>query len=306
MFYYLYCKTPCAVKVNGEYLGIASVNLKYFEGENCFLELIPLDAHFVQTRVYLNKNILNEQKNCRIIDLYGGFLIIPNFTKQFSNDFTVIGKKTFDFTYPLTVFCYNQGGVKLVLSNKLDVAVESIPFLPEDVRFESCRFNGKEYLVVVCVGKRSLILAFSIGEKITRVFKNLCDGYGFEKNKLFTVENKNDILKHSLSSTWEFGETLSLKSCSITTKRPIYSLPTKLIPYAFFEEIILGGDVANFLSPRLKPRAKEIGGFLGSFEEVLPPFHFSDDDCVVLLYKDKVEYAKLELLGGLVDNLTLL
>ena len=73
MFYYLYCKIPCAVKVNGDYVGVASKNLKYFEKDNCFLELIPLDPTYAAFTIFLDKNTAENCLNGQIIDLYGGF-----------------------------------------------------------------------------------------------------------------------------------------------------------------------------------------------------------------------------------------
>ena len=94
----------------------------------------------------------------------------PNFLKRFYTDFQAIGKKTFSLSSPVTVFCYNQGGVKLVVSKSNDFLVESIPFVPEDIRFETCLFSGKEYLLIICVGMRTLLLAFSVEDKITKVY----------------------------------------------------------------------------------------------------------------------------------------
>ena len=59
-----------------------------------------------------------------------------------------------------------------------------------------------------------------------------------EKNKLFTIENRQDILRHTLSCTWEFSTEIKLKKFTITAKRQPFSLPLKLIPYAFFEEVL--------------------------------------------------------------------
>ena len=90
-------------------------------------------------------------KNCpngQIIDLYGGFLIIPYFVRRATSDFKMIGKRTFNLTRPVTVTCYSQGGVKLCTQKDNDFLIEGLPFIPKDVKFECCSFSGKEYFIL--------------------------------------------------------------------------------------------------------------------------------------------------------------
>ena len=92
---------------------------------------------------------------------------------------------------------------------------------------------------------------------------------------------------------------------TVTRRRQIYTLDEKLIPYAFFEELLCGGDVSDFLSPKLKPRAKDFKEFAVDFWAVLPPPNFVGQSLVTLLYKDKIEYADVKLNNGLIENVIL-
>ena len=303
MLYYFLCATPCAIKLNGEYKGIASQNFTFLDFDEGFLEFVPLDQSFYPIGVFLDGYNFNSTQNCKLIDLYGGFLIIPEFSKKLCADFKLIQKNAFYLSSKISVSCYNHGGVKLFISNETDFLIDSIPFMPEKVRFETCAYKGNEYIVAVCMAKKSLILGYKVNDKITQVFKNLCDGYGFENNTITTLENKADLLSHSISSKWAFEEKVKLVNFTISTKRSPFSLPEKLIPYAFFEEILIGGDATVFLAPKLKEKADSLKEFLGDFKKVLPPPHFKSDDLITLLYDDKVEYAKIEILGGLINNI---
>lgn len=305
MYCYFLCDTPCAVKADGVYLGIASKNLTFFESERSFLEFIPLNGAFCACNVFFDCKRPVSGKNAQIIDLYGGFLIIPQFLRKTDNDFKMVGRRSFPFSRAVTATCYNQGGIKLCISKENDFLIEPLPFIPRDVRFETCSFSGKEYLVAVCICDKTEILAFEVSEKITLAFKNLCDGYSFNKNSVTTLENKNDVLKHTLSSTWQFGERVTLKNYTITRKRQPFTLPSELIPIAFFEEIFIDGDVAEFLCPELKQRAEELKEFLGNFTRILPPPHFKNDSLVTLIYDNRAEYASVTLQNGLVANVTL-
>lgn len=306
MFCYFLCLIPCGVKVNGEYVGKASKNLTFIELSEGLIEFIPLSNSHLQTTYYFDENNPRSTQNIKIIDLYGGFLLIPSFSKRCDGEFKMIGRKEFNFSKETSLSCYSQNGIKLCVNYGNDVFIESIPFLPEDVRFETARSHGEEYLIAICVGKRTLIVGFHLGERITLAFKNICDGYSFERNTLTILENKNTLLKHSISSVWQFAEKVTLVKYAVQRKKELFTLHEKLIPYAFLEEVRLSGNIADFLTPRLKPRASEIKEFLGKFTDFFPSPHFKPDDYITLLYENSVSYLKLTMQNGLIDNIILL
>ena len=306
MYCYFLCDTPCAIKSNGEFVGVASKNLTFIECDNAFIEFIPINDSFEKTHILFDKSNPISTKSVQLIDLYGGFLFIPKFFRRVDGDFKMIGRKTFSLDKLVTVTCYCQGGIKLCISKEDDFFIESLPFIPNDVRFETCSSNGNLYLAIICISDKTEILVFNVTGKIALVFKNLCDGYSFDKNTLTTLESKRDTLRHSVTSTWLFSDTVTLKGYTITRQKQSYALPEKLLPIAFFEELLIDGDVSDFLSPELKPRASELKEFFGDFKRVLPPPHFKEDDLVTLLYEDKVDYARITTLGGLITNLTII
>lgn len=306
MLYYFLCATPCAVKLNGEFVGTADQNFTFLDLDEGFLEFIPLDQTFYQVNLYLDKKPVKSAQNVKIIDLYGGLLIIPQFSKKLFSEFRLIAKQSFSLSKNVGVSCYNHGGVKLFLSCENDFFIDGLPFTPEKVIFESCAYKGNEYVVAVCIAKNTLILGYRVSGKITPVFKNVCNGFEFKNNVVTTLENKNDLLSHSISSSWAFEEDVRLINYTISTKRSPFSLPEKLIPYAFFEELLIGGDCSVFLIPKLKDKATDLKEFLGDFKQVLPPPHFVGDDLITLLYDDKVEYAKIETSNGLISNVILI
>ncbi|MBR2337455.1 MAG: hypothetical protein IKA61_05890 [Clostridia bacterium] len=306
MYCYFLCDVPCAVKLDGVYIGVASYNLSFIEREKCFLEFIPLDEGFEKICLLFNSQRPISTKNVRIIDLSGGFLLVPKFFRRSDGEFKMIGKKTLDLSFPVNVTCFSQNGVKLCVATSDDFFIESLPFTPKEVHFDACSYNGNRYLVAICIHDKTEILAFKIDEKISLVFKNLCDGYSLDKNVLTTYERRCDVLRHSVCSSWAFEDEVRLTAYTLTHERQIFALHERLVAVAFFEELLIDGDVSTFLAPNLKPRASQIKEFLGSYERVLPPPHFMDDDTVMLLYNDKAEYAKLTLSGGLVSNVIII
>ena len=306
MYCYFLCDVPCAVKVDGIYIGVASKNLSFIECDKCFLEFIPLDEGFDKICFLFDKNRPISSKNTRIINLYGGFLLIPQFFRKINGEFKLIDKKQFDLPIPTLATFFTQNGTKLCISNGKDFYIEHIPFTPSEIKFDACISNGNQYLVAVCMANKAEILAFKIEETVSLAFKNLCDGYSFSKNLLTTIENKNDVLRHTICSTWQFDNNVKLKSHKVSREKLPYALPEKLFVIAFFEEVILNGDLSEFLTPNLNERSHEIKDFLGDFTRILPPPHFMDDDLVMLLYADKIEYVKVSLTNGLISNISIL
>ena len=154
--------------------------------------------------------------------------------------------------------------------------------------------------------KKTAAFGFELTEsRIKTVFRRVCDGYEAKDNLLTITELKNDLLRHRVTTKWDFSNGVTLKEANFRRDRELYSLPSPLLPYAFFEELALGKDPADFLTHRLRPRAAELKEFFGNFRAVLPPPHFKPDDCVLLLYGDHAEYATLTYAGRLIDSVKL-
>ncbi len=305
MIYYLYSSKTSAVKINGEFKGITDGNYFAFEADECLIEIIPLDNSWLPVTAYLCGNTQSALQ-LKVIDMRGGILLLPEFSHRFVTDFKLLFRGRKDFSAgPLAVTCYSENGVRLIVETANDMYVESLPFTPDDARFEKVDSGSCEYLLCVLVGKRSLVLAYSITNRIKPELKRVCDDYSLSLPFITLTERKNDVVKHIVSSCWKFADGVKGQTLTVTRRRQIYTLDEKLIPYAFFEELLCGGDVSDFLSPKLKPRAKDFKEFAGDFTAVLPPPNFVGQSLVTLLYKDKIEYADVKLNNGLIENVVL-
>ena len=301
MYVYILCSVPCAVKIDGRYAGNASYNYKILETDgNCLLEFLPSSPYYAPLSYFIGEKPKTTE-NVKIIDLYGGYLMIPAFRRTVFSDFKLIGRKTFDVGGGrVAVTCYAENGIRLIVERGEYMAAESLPFLPENVNFE--RIN--DCLLIALTGKKNLLSAYSFKRGIEKAFTRSCDNFRIDGDKLITTEIKNDFVGHIITVKWSFSKGVTAVSSKIERKKSLYALPPNCLKYAFFEEFIVGGDVGEYLSPTLKPRAKELSQFLGKFKAVLPPPHFKDENCVLLLYDDNVQYAKIQTSGGLITNVT--
>ncbi len=304
MDYTILSSTPCAVKINGEFSGIAGQNYTYFSGEKDLLEFIPLDDTYLPVAVYLEngKTVSTSVKTYSVKDTT---LIMPVYKRNIVSDFKTIGNVSIPFkNSTLSVSCYAENGIKIKVKYKDEFLVENVPFMISDAEFLPDKTYGN-YLIAVLTGERTLILGFSITDKIRLIFKNVCDGYETNGNTLTIIENKPDILLHTLTSKWSFSSDVKKEDVKIYRGKDIYSLSDKQIPFAFFEELFLGASFSDFLTPKLKLRADELKEFIGNFSACLPPVKYIDQNCVLLLSGDKIKIAKCDILGTLIDNVYL-
>ncbi len=307
MTIYILSGTPCAVKLDGKYVGRASENYKILETDGGFLEFEPLDSSYSSVCIIIGKEPKGT-KDARVFDIFGGFLIIPTFPRRLVTDYREIGSGKLETSAGTALFkVVSENGIKLSLSlNGYDVK-ENSPFAVEEAKFTRVAGGRKEYAVAFLTGGRTLVVGFDVSlGKPTVAFRNACDGYDFEKGNLVVYEKKNDVLGHTVESVWNFADTVSCVRYSVKSDRRRYSVPEKLIPLAFFEEIALDGDLAPFLSPKLYGRRDELADFLGKFTAVLPPPHFAPENTVLLLYRDKIQYAETVVEKGLITEIRLL
>lgn len=307
MLCYLTCGVESAIKINGEFVGKAGENYFIFEAEDgSLLEILPLDNTYLPITRLISGEV-GKFSDMRIIDLCGCFLLIPKFSRRSVTDFKLLGHGRIEFSVgTVAVNCYSENGVRLVVETADDMFITGLPFMPDEARFErAAGVGGAEYLLCSFIAKRSLVMAFSVDKKITLQLKRLCDDFSFAPPYISLIENKNDLLKHVIISKWKLETTVVGTNTEIRRRRQPYTLDERLMPYAFFEEVAAGGDVADLLVPKLKPRADEFKEFLGDFTAVLSPPHFLKSGYLLLLYSDGVQYADVSLSGGLIENVTL-
>lgn len=307
MYLYFLSTPPCAVKYNGEYIGRASENYSVYPCKKGLYEFIPLAPFYEETYFLWEEKQLNDNKNIKIIDLYGGFLIIPSFSRRAFADFKELFFKTEEVgDFQAEIQVYVENGVKISMRCGKNKLTEGVPFLPAALNLEKAYFCGKGYILAFLSDKKTAAYGFELSnDGIRTIFKRPCDGYSASADRVILTETKNDILKHTVTTRWSFSDGVKIESAEIRRGKEPYSLPEKLLPYAFFEELKLGKTPTDFLAPGLRPRAEDVKAFAGNFVSVLPPPHFKPNDYVTLLYEDKAEYAKLNLSARLIDNITI-
>lgn len=300
MIYYFSSEYPCAIKVNGVYLGLIQRTIKSVQPNNDsdFVEICPLNCLEQAINFLLDQEFLTHPPACvSVTDLKGGYLI--KFTKSYTGgDFKVISQEKYS---DLLVTVFNENGVKISLETQCDFLAENVATDCHNVSIFRPDFN-KNLVAVSFNGDKTLLIVYNVKNKINKVYFGLIDEFSFE-NGFSTTEKFTDIAKHNLTIKWEFndyefvekGRTLSVSENFNPT-----SIQEKIIPYAFLEEFKLKGEFTQYLCGTVLDNANSLFGFFGNFIGIMPPPSFRDINEVGLIYSTgnntyTVEYFTFEL-----------
>ena len=134
----------------------------------------------------------------------------------------------------------------------------------------------------------------------------------FTTDSAFTTTEKFcDIANHTVTSTWSFNNNF-FNSTEISCKNGvdfhIENLTEQTLPFAFFEEVLVGGNYEDFLCEDMRANAHKLKGYLGNFIGVIPPPKFRELNEVGLIYKKSdnkyfAEYFVTELQNRKVTNI---
>ncbi len=304
MYYYFSSNYPAVIKLNGIYYGsihnaVKSCNL---EVENPFVELCPLNGSQSPACFIIDQNFLaHPPEQVVLTDMDGGYMLF--FNGGFSSpEFKVLCQQKFS---DAVVTVFSENGYKLSIETASDFYAESLY-----AHISSAKISRYKNLIAVeFFGDKSLINIYGIRESVTKLFSREAELLEFGE-KVIIKERLNDMAKHIVTTEWalERGE-FALKNKSVESDCfDREKLNIKVVPYAFLEEMLAGGDFTWCLGGTLKENADKLRGFLGEFIGVMPPPVFRGIDEVGLIYFCernfyKVKYFKFELKEGKIVNI---
>ena len=290
MQYYFISEFPAIIKVNGAYSGKIERAMKKFNlTEDAFIELCPLNRTEQQMNFMLDSNFLTSPPEGIVItDLKGAFVI--SFVCLFSfAPFSIITQKKFPFAV-VTVF--RENGLKLSIETPTDFYTQTLFISDCEVNITPFSLNDKQFIAVHFLNSH-LLTCFLLEDKITKVFSKTTNGVCFDFG-LKTTHEFLDIAKHKLNIEWEYKDySLTAKNTVIERDEnySVSSLSDSIIPYAFLEELLVGGNIDEFLSEDLKKNSNHLKGFFGEYIGVFPPPEFRSLDEVGLVFcKSEKEY----------------
>ena len=310
MYYYFSCDFPAVVKINGVYYGSIFNTVKPLRvnGNPPFIEVCPLQSASFPLNFILDSEFLcSPPPFTSVTDLKGGYLI--KFYKAHAQlPFEIIKQEKFSDAV-VTVFTENSLKLSIETPNDFYAETFNSPACETEIlRFSQC---GCSLIALNFKGETNRLCVYSLTDTVKKVFCREVFSFSLE-NGLSTVEKFNDIAKHILSCEWDFRDGCYIKQSANLTCADgfeISKLNQRLLPYAFFERLLVGGSLAGFLTENMLKNADKLQGYLGEFSGVFPPPAFREIDQVGLVYplgenKYRTEYFRCTLLDGKIDNIT--
>ncbi|MBE7061412.1 MAG: hypothetical protein E7382_02610 [Clostridiales bacterium] len=309
MYFYFSATFPSAIKLNGIYYGIITDTIKSVRLDlesDIFVEVCPLNAQGEQMNFILNEQFLcSPPEQVKLTNLKGGYLVkftCPNKKEPF----TLLAQEK----YPdLLATVYKENGLKASLEINGDFCLEQFPFSADSATMSRFELFNECFLAIEFCGKEPWLVLYKVSGKIEKVLMRSCKLI-LESNVLKTQEDFIDMAKHTVISEWEYknGE-LYEKSRQISAKKLLDpdKIPLKLVPYAFLEELSVGGCIESFLCENVKKNADKLKAYLGEFIGVIPPpiFRRPDEVGVVLIDGNgyKVDYFTFDFERGKICNI---
>ena len=309
MYYYFSCAYPAAIKFNGIYYGVISDTVKSIkiDGKLPLVEICPLSPTERQTTFIPDDNLLNAPPNGMLVtDMRGGYLIkiLKNYRV---GDFEVLCQQRFS---DLVVTVFIENGLKISIETPGNFFADTIDFFATSAEIVRFNLNSHNMVAINLVGKDKLLTVYNLTDKISKVFSRSVDDFSTDGG-FYTTERFFDIAKHTVFSEWQFdGKNFNQlkKHCKRADDFIINDLSDKIIPFAFLEELLVGGNVKDFLDDNLKDNFDKLKGYLGEFIGIIPPPTFRSIEEIGLVFpngknKYKVEYCTFEIKDKKICNI---
>ena len=273
---YFLSSQPCALRLGGVFFGMTDRFERYAEidlRDKLFVEFLPENA--LPVSFFLTENIrFTPPAHCEVYLLADGIAIYAAAFTPTDFALKTLWQKRLGDTL-LTVF--SQGGLQLAVENDR-------PFtacLPPALGDFDARLCGKYILFCGRTNTEQRLLLFrENGEKLLdeRVLS-----YSLAENTLRAELPLSERLGRIAVCAWslsddEFSRTEFTLRARVDsdgknaerTEKEGREEWNELLPYAFFESVLIGADYAAFLSDELAESADKLVGFLGDFIAVTP------------------------------------
>ena len=309
MYFYFAAEYPSAIKINGIFYGKLSSAIKPLRiDEGCpLIEICPLVTGESAINFILDEHFLAKPPSRILItDLKGGYLL-KFLRRYYGDEFKVICQRKYD---DCIATLFNENRLKLSIETRDDFYAQTFNIEATDAEISKFLLDGNQ-LLAVCIKNEVAknLFVYSLNEKIQMQMCRQVDDYLLD-GKLVTTERHDDIAKHTVTTEWTFNQTLKVKSSTVTAKEGFASnlLNERLVPYAFLEAFLIGGEWKEYLCPSILSNSDKLKDYFGEYVGVTPPPTFRDQAQVGLIYRISenlysVDYYTFELNDKKITNL---
>lgn len=310
MYFYFFCEFPAVIKFQGVIFGTVDNSVKFcnFESPYPLVEICPLMDGSAPVAFFPDETFLNAPpESVTVTDLKGGYFL--KFSKPYKMDgFKILAQEKYRDA-AITAFLDN--GYKISLETKTDFFAETLNFSPLSVTFQHGEgVNGNLIFALFDCEDKKILNVYGVKETAL-LFSKETDEFNLSTLGFTTTECLRDIAKHTIVSEYsESGGEIKELSRKVTAGESFAreKLTERLIPYAFSEEFLCGGDYSFYLADSVKENADKLKGFFGEFIGVTPPPLFRNYKEIGFIYKIaerkySVEYFTFDIAENKIINI---
>lgn len=263
---------PCALKLGGALVGFCGEAEKFTDlpdGEKVPAEFIPADGNFMPITFVIDERFFQSPPRCCDVIRYscGADICAARFLPRDVGLRVLAQSREGDIL--ATVF--DNGGVQLSLESPNGFISEALP-RTESYEIASEQIGGEQFVRVSCKDEKKIELLlynkalecafrdrvsdFSCGEKLT-VRLDFADVVGHSATRILRAE----------------GGALLPETVQVNAANDVDPslLDERILPFAFFQEIAVGGNFTAYLSEELAQKQDRIKEYLGDFVGVYLP-----------------------------------
>lgn len=292
---YFLSDKACALRLSGLYFGqvdnferFAQINL----ADRIFVEFIPENA--LPITFFLTDEILYAPpRGCDVYILRDALILHARSFPPVDFSLRVIEQIQAE---NCTATLFSQGEVSLSVQTDKNFFIATLPpsFCHAKLFFE------QNFLFV----KSEKQLAV-FNQSCERLFMEAVLSYTFDNGVLTALLPLQETLGRTAECRYVLTETGCERiECSLSAPRG--ERCAELFAFAFFESLLIGADLSEFLCDDMQSKLQDVRAFLGGFTAVLPA---EEENCCVLFYKKQEglfegKYFTLSIKDGKIFDIT--
>lgn len=257
---------PAVLKLNGMYIGAIDGFERHIEldaKDRIFAEIIP-DENLNGLNFFLDEKFFKSPPPfCDVYLLNGDALIYIREYAVKDSKIEVLHQTRFAGNL-ITVF--TQGGVYLSVDGA-EYSLTPLPLSFKNFTADTFTLAGRE---VYAISDKSRLIVISDSGKI--IYMNAAEKFEFADTLKIVANFETCTAAQAVYEYSYDGEKLTLVSAEARELRP----PEKeIIPFAFFESVLIRADSKKYLCDELQEKAAALESYLGEFVSVtVPPEKF--------------------------------
>ncbi len=288
---YFLSAQPCILTLNGTYFGKTDTFERFIEvsaKDNVYAKFSPQNAGDIG--FFINENLRNTAPvGCDVYLLKDGIAVYAHTFPP--TDFTLQIIRQIRLQ-DLLITVYRQGVLQLCIDSPSGVFNTTLP-----PSFYHCNIFPFTHFILL-EGENSIAVFDQKAQAL------LCENvlsYQIDGDMLTACLPLSERLGRTAKCTWVAGETalMQTKFSLQQTQENEQDVHSALLPYAFFESVLIGADYKQFLSEELYPKAQSLKEFLGDFLSVVLT---ERADVCALVYKRSERIFQLRYFSVTVEN----